>query len=89
MKIHHFNSATIRPALQPLVDGLGSIPNPKPVVCHCLVIETDDRLILVDSGIGLRALANPRTWLGSVFIQAKRPRLDPEETAIRLLARLG
>lgn len=89
MKIHHFNSATIRPALQPLVDGLGSIANPKPVVCHCLVIETDDGLILVDSGIGLHALANPRTWLGSVFIHANRPRLDPEETAIRQLARLG
>jgi hypothetical protein len=89
VKIHHFNSATIRPALQPLVDGVGSIANPKPVVCHCLVIETDGGLILVDSGIGLHALANPRTWLGSVFIHANRPRLDPEETAIRQLARLG
>jgi hypothetical protein len=30
VKIHDFNSTTIRPALQPLVDGLGSIANPSP-----------------------------------------------------------
>jgi hypothetical protein len=29
------------------------------LICHCLVVETDDGLVLVDAGFGRRDVADP------------------------------
>ena len=53
-----------------------------------LVVETPGGLVLVDSGIGLRDIADPAGRLGPLR-HAMRPRLDPAETAYRRIQALG
>jgi glyoxylase-like metal-dependent hydrolase (beta-lactamase superfamily II) len=56
--------------------------------CHCLLIEGDDRLILVDTGLGVEDVNEPRR-LGYLFNAMMRPRLEVAETALRQVADLG
>ena len=56
--------------------------------CHCLLIEGEDGLILVDSGLGVDDVADPAR-LGFLFRAATRPRLEIAETALRQAADLG
>ncbi|MWA05429.1 MBL fold metallo-hydrolase [Actinomadura sp. LD22] len=57
-------------------------------VCHCLLLETDDGLVLVDTGFGLGDTARPER-LSRTFRFYSRPALDPDETAARHVERLG
>lgn len=59
-----------------------------PLVCHVLLIESADGLVLVDSGYGLLDCAEPARRLGP-FRHAARPVLDPAETAARQVEALG
>ena len=59
MRIHHLNTGTMCPIGRRLVNGTGSIFQRARMVCHCLLIETNDGLALVDTGIGLDDIANP------------------------------
>jgi glyoxylase-like metal-dependent hydrolase (beta-lactamase superfamily II) len=59
------------------------------LVCHCLLLELDDRLVLVDTGIGLADVADPRRRLGGMFVRFVRPTLDPTWTAVQQLEFLG
>ncbi len=63
--------------------------SPGEMICHCLLIETNEGLVLVDTGIGLQDVADPKTRLGKLFTLMTRPRLDPEETAARQVVKLG
>ena len=56
--------------------------SPGLLVAHCLLIETESDLVLVDTGMGLVDM-KPRHTLGRHFEATLRPTLDPEETAIR------
>ncbi len=76
MTVHHLNCCSIR-AYFPRVRG----------VIHCLLVETTDGLLLVDTGFGTRDYAEP-TWLMRVF-RASRRSDDPNEVAVRQIARLG
>src|SRR5262245_10745691 len=89
MRVHHLNCATMCPYSEKLINGTGSLFSPAKMVCHCLLVETNDGLLLVDTGIGLRDVAEPKTRLGGHFVAITRPRLDPEETAARQVERLG
>lgn len=55
--------------------------------CLCLLVETGSSLLLVDTGLGMRDVADPRR-LGSsnIILNAQR---DPENTAIRKLEAAG
>jgi glyoxylase-like metal-dependent hydrolase (beta-lactamase superfamily II) len=57
-------------------------------VCHVLVVETENGLVLVDSGLGSRDCDDPARRVGPMrrFI---RPVFDHDETAVRQLDRLG
>jgi glyoxylase-like metal-dependent hydrolase (beta-lactamase superfamily II) len=46
-------------------------------------------LVLIDTGVGLKDIANPNPQLGRGFVTVARPRLDPDETAVRQVSRLG
>jgi glyoxylase-like metal-dependent hydrolase (beta-lactamase superfamily II) len=59
------------------------------MVCHCLLIEANEGLLLVDTGIGLADIADPRGRLGRWFRPVAHPRLDPAETAAHQVRRLG
>lgn len=89
MRIHHLNCGTMCPIGGHLMGrptpGLG----PAPLPCHCLLIETDRGLVLVDTGLGTRDCTAPVPRLSRVFKALLRPRLDPEETALHQIIRLG
>lgn len=89
MRIHHLNCATLCPTGALLIHGSGGLFDAGRMVCHCLLLEAPDGLLLVDTGLGLDALQAPGELLGAAFLQGARPRLDPEETALRQIERLG
>ncbi|MGX6600661.1 MBL fold metallo-hydrolase [Micromonosporaceae bacterium Da 78-11] len=76
MKVHHLNCGTMRPPAAPAL------------VCHVLLVETDNGLVLIDSGYGLADIADPAGRLGAPR-HLIRPVLDAEETAARQVERLG
>lgn len=89
MKIHHLNCGTMRPFGRRLVNGTGSPFASADMVCHCLLLETGQGLVLVDTGVGLEDIARPADSLGRGFRAAIRPALDPYETAARQVTALG
>jgi glyoxylase-like metal-dependent hydrolase (beta-lactamase superfamily II) len=89
MRIHHINAGTMCPASAKLVNGEGTLGGSGKMICHCLLVESDDGLILVDTGLGLEDVADASKRLGAAFLWATRPALDPEETAARQVKRLG
>jgi len=89
MRIHHLNCGTMCPGSARLVNGSGALFDAGLMVCHCLLVETNDGLVLVDTGMGLDDVARARERLGRAFLWATRPRLDVDETASRHVERLG
>lgn len=58
------------------------------LVCHVLLLETDNGLVLVDTGYGLADCADPARRIGPIR-HLIRPVFDPEESAVRQIERLG
>jgi len=87
-KIHHLNCGTMCPRASRFVTGRGGWTEDGRMVCHCLLIETSDGLILVDSGIGTVDVENPKGIMAPLRA-AIRPRLRREETAIAQVEALG
>lgn len=88
MKIHHLNCGTMCPAGGRLFDGTTpSITGH--IVCHCLLIESDQGLILVDTGFGTRDVADPHRRLSDFFLNLNNIQLRPEETAVAQVRALG
>jgi glyoxylase-like metal-dependent hydrolase (beta-lactamase superfamily II) len=56
---------------------------------HCLLVEAGDSLVLVDTGYGLRDVADPRGRLSAFFRVLAAPELREEMTAVRQIERLG
>jgi glyoxylase-like metal-dependent hydrolase (beta-lactamase superfamily II) len=61
---------------------------PGGIVCHCLLLETDAGLVLVDSGLGVRDMTDPGARMGPSW-RLMRPALAMEETALHQVERLG
>jgi glyoxylase-like metal-dependent hydrolase (beta-lactamase superfamily II) len=59
------------------------------MVCHCLLIEGDDGLVLVDTGLGTEDMAAPRARLGGSFTTFVAPVLRVESTALYQVRALG
>lgn len=87
--IHHLNCGTMCPFCKRFVQGKGSWLSTATLVCHCLLIETDHDLILVDTGYGTKDIENPQDRLGSLSGAIVRPILSLEETAIHQVQKLG
>lgn len=89
MRIHHLNCATLCPYGRRLINGTGGLFEPARIVCHCLLIEAEGGLVLVDTGLGTEDLADPQRRLGWAWVPIMRPRLDESETALWQIQRLG
>jgi glyoxylase-like metal-dependent hydrolase (beta-lactamase superfamily II) len=83
MRVHHLNCATLCPRGGRRIGGRGGLMRESRLVCHVLLIETNQGLVLVDTGLGLQAIEAPRQRLGRTFLAVARPRLDPTESALR------
>jgi glyoxylase-like metal-dependent hydrolase (beta-lactamase superfamily II) len=57
--------------------------------CHCMALETDDGLVLVDTGFGLQDVRHPRARLSGFFLALLSPDFREEMTALRQVERLG
>lgn len=88
MRVHHLNTGTMCPIGEKFVNGHGGLFKRARLVCHVLLVETNDGLVLVDTGLGMRDIANPMQ-LGRKWVRQTSPRLDPAETAIEQVRRLG
>ena len=86
--IHHLNCGTMCPRGARLIAGEGGLFASARLVCHCLLIEGAEGLVLVDTGFGLDDTRNPRQ-LGLPFTTVVRPRADAAETAISQIRELG
>jgi glyoxylase-like metal-dependent hydrolase (beta-lactamase superfamily II) len=86
--IHHLNCGTLCPRGARLLSGKGGVFTSARLVCHCLLIEGAEGLVLVDTGFGRADIQRPRQ-LGRPFLAVVRPRLDERETAISQLRGLG
>ncbi|MDB4987215.1 MAG: hypothetical protein JWN04_2393 [Myxococcaceae bacterium] len=89
MKIHHLSCGTMCPLAGRWIEGAGSVFSRGHRICHCLLVETDSGLVLIETGLGKRDLEHPRKRLGSSFLGLTLPRLDPAETAEAQIRRLG
>lgn len=89
MRVHHLNCGTLCPPFGRLIQGTGSLFGRGHLVCHCLLVETNDALVLIDTGLGLADIAHTAERLGSGFPKVFRPALDPKETALRQIEALG
>lgn len=76
-KIHHINCGTL------LVSGYPT------VVCHCLLLEDQNGLALVDTGIGLLDVQNPVQRLGQELIDLAGFQFHEPDTAVRQIESLG
>jgi glyoxylase-like metal-dependent hydrolase (beta-lactamase superfamily II) len=83
MRIHHLNCATLCPPLASLVNASGFM------CVHVLAIETEDGLVLVDTGLGTADIEAPRRRLGLQFLLSTGPALRSDETALAQVRRLG
>ena len=59
------------------------------MVCHCLLVEAGESLVLLDTGYGTADCRDPRANLGGPFTRIFRPRGDLAETAIEQVRALG
>jgi glyoxylase-like metal-dependent hydrolase (beta-lactamase superfamily II) len=87
MHIHHLNCATLRPFAFVLSDT-ATLTTFAHLVVHCLLVETNDGLVLVDCGFGIADRVRP-TPLEHAFMTASRSSRDLAEAAARQVVSLG
>jgi glyoxylase-like metal-dependent hydrolase (beta-lactamase superfamily II) len=88
MRVHHLNCGSFCPHGKRLINGNGGLFERASVVCHCLLIETGDGLVLVDTGFGMEDARNPRQ-LGAAFRLLMEPKPKAETTALKQIEALG
>ena len=64
--IHHLHCGTMCPACAPLVSQTGLQAH---IICHCLLLETDRGLVLIDTGLGLQDYLHTQQRLGRLIHQ--------------------
>ena len=88
MRIHHLNCISSCPLGGALMDGRTRGVRAQ-LANHCLLIEARNELVLVDTGFGLRDVADPPSRLSRFFLGLMRPEFRDEMTAVRQIHRLG
>jgi glyoxylase-like metal-dependent hydrolase (beta-lactamase superfamily II) len=89
MRVHHLNCVSACPLGGVLMDGRSKAALRGRLVCHCMLVETAGQLVLIDTGYGLRDVAEPRARLSRFFLALLKPELRAEMTAYRQIERLG
>jgi glyoxylase-like metal-dependent hydrolase (beta-lactamase superfamily II) len=87
VRVYHINCGSMCPRGRRLLAGEGGWLETADVVCHCLLIETDDGLVLIDTGFGVDDVRDLGR-LGPVY-KLMRPQARVEETAVKQVEALG
>ena len=77
MKIYHLNCGLLH-----------APPSPK-ASCHCLLLEYQGALALIDAGIGLHDIADPLNRIGSAAIENAGFQFHASLSAVQQIERLG
>lgn len=88
MKIHYLNCGTDCPLGGRIFDGFSKGPLAK-IPCAAQLIETDDGLVLIDTGYGTQDVRKPHPRLSKAFHALLNIRFRMEETAIHQVRALG
>jgi glyoxylase-like metal-dependent hydrolase (beta-lactamase superfamily II) len=59
------------------------------LVCHCLLVETNQGLVLIDTGFGQRDVKAPLSRLSPFFININRIQFEQKYTALYEIEQLG
>ncbi|MCC5607154.1 MBL fold metallo-hydrolase [Nostoc sp. CHAB 5834] len=59
------------------------------LVCHCLLIETNQGLVLIDTGFGQRDIQAPLSRLSPFFMNLNRIKFEEKYTAVAAIEQLG
>ncbi|MCC6459439.1 MAG: MBL fold metallo-hydrolase [Saprospiraceae bacterium] len=76
-RLYHLNCVRI---VSPINDNVGG---------HCLLLQEDDKLLLIDTGIGLLDTLNPAERIGQALVDLVGYRFAEAQTAVRQLVQLG
>lgn len=88
-RIHHLNCASMHPVAGLALEHWQQRAEYRGLVCHCLLIETEEGLVLIDTGLGLDDVVGGPARLGRMFWHIVRPQLAEAETARRQIEALG
>jgi glyoxylase-like metal-dependent hydrolase (beta-lactamase superfamily II) len=88
VRVHHLNCGSHCPLGGAIFDGVSRGPLAY-IVTHCLLIETERGLVLVDTGYGLQDVRHPHPRLPRAWRALLNIRLREHETALRQIERLG
>jgi glyoxylase-like metal-dependent hydrolase (beta-lactamase superfamily II) len=88
MRVHHLNCGTCCPLGGRMFDGKSDSAFGH-LVCHCLLIETDQGLVLIDTGFGMRDVTGGPRRISPMFLALNNIQLRPEETAVAQIRALG
>lgn len=90
MRVHHLNCISSCPLGGKLFDGrTASLLRRGELTCHCLLVESEGGLVLIDTGFGLRDVADPSSRLSTFFLAMLKPDFREEMTALRQIERMG
>lgn len=81
MQLFEVNAGTLRPG-----DGDWGSSH---FVCRCWILDLGERIVAVDTGIGLADIADPVGRLGTDWLRMAKPDLAPDEPLVRQLPALG
>ena len=89
MRVHHLNCGTMCPWPASLINGgAGGWLERGHLVCHCLLVESADGLILVDTGFGTADVTD-QARLPASFVLVTAPQRRADETALAQVRALG
>lgn len=88
MRVHHLNCGSLCPCGGFLFDGRsrGLFAH---IVTHCLLIESGEDLVLVDTGYGVRDMNGRGARLSGLWRALLNIQFREEDTALRQIERLG
>lgn len=88
MKRFHLNCGTVLPPLGVCLFGVGQPFRRAPIVTHCILLESDDGLLLIDTGMGREDLHRPGPFMRAMLWFGGSCR-DLGETAAAQVERAG
>ncbi|QIO05139.1 MBL fold metallo-hydrolase [Acinetobacter shaoyimingii] len=84
--IHHLHCGSLSPFWAPFFGQKGLVAE---LVCHCLLLETDQGLVLVDTGIGIQDYLHPRKRLGTLLTKLGTIQQKLSLSALAQIQKLG
>ncbi|NUS59425.1 MAG: MBL fold metallo-hydrolase [Lysobacter sp.] len=87
MRLHRLNCISTRLPGGRLLHG--DATHPGLCTSHCLLVDTGDGLVLIDTGLGLGDVLDPEQRLAPIVRSLLKPDLRAEMTALRQIERMG